>query len=57
MRGVNRFGVQRAHAIGGEHGIAQALAHLVALVLQQDPRLLTFELRQMTTTLVEVMPR
>ena len=44
VRGIESLGVHGAHTIGGEHGVTEALAHLVALIVQQDARLLAFKL-------------
>ena len=56
VRGINGFGVHGTDAIRRQHGVAQALAHLIALILQQNARLFTLDLRQMATALGEAVP-
>ena len=51
--GINGVRVEGANAISGQHGVAEALAHLVTLIVQEDASLLAFDLRQVAAVLLE----
>lgn len=57
VRGIDGVQVHRADAVGGQHDVSHPLLHLIALVVEEHPRLLAVDLRQMTAVLIEILAR
>jgi hypothetical protein len=57
VRGIDGIQVHRADAVSRQHGITHTLPHLIPLVLQEHPRLLAIDLRQMTAVLIKIIAR